>query len=308
MKCLIVGTGDMAHALTHQYTQTIHATHKSRYELVIASPTRQFIPGSVFHDMAPFVDITDGLRVADIIVLAIPGEFLPSFVEQYAEWMIMGDTAKIVIDIHNNDHRSNNTTASAEETFRKHDLCWVKGLNDVGAVDLLSRKSNNKNKPKTRISTCCNDPSTILQTIQNFVQDALGFEVIVVAHHGRSAKEQDSIGDEWKHAAYIALFLYTVFLTIYSVHYYVKWPYPMDPAGFPHGPQNKAVSSVAVGCFALSVLPGTVTRIIKAYMNDSLYVLPERLVWALTIRKHVGLVGEFMCSGVLYISNCFEII
>jgi len=293
MKCLIVGTGDMAHALTHQYTQTIHATHKSRYELVIASPTRQFIPGSVFHDMAPFVDITDGLRDADIIVLAIPGEFLPSFVERYAEWM---DTAKIVIDIHNNDHRSsNNTTASAEETFRKHGILWVKGLNDVGAVDLLSRsKSNNKNKPKTRISTCCNDPSTILQVTKNFLQDALGFEVIVVAHHGRSAKEQDSIGSEWKHAAYIALSLYTIFLTIYSVHYYVKWPYPMDPAGFPHGPQNKAVSSVAVGCFALSVLPGTVTRIIKAYRNDSLYVLNEKLVWALTIRKHVGLVGEFM--------------
>ena len=269
----------MAHALTHQYTQTIRDT-KSQFELVIASPTRQFIPGSIFHDMAPFVGLIDGLQHAQIVILAIPGKFISSFVEQYAELM----ANKVVIDVHN-DSSSNNASL---EAFNKHNIHWVKGLNDVGAVDLLSRKS--KSKPKTRISG--RESRSVLRA-QTFLQDAFGFEVVVVPHHGRSTKEQDSIGDEWKHASYIAISLYAIFLTIYCIHYYVKWPYPMDPARFPHGPQNKAVSSVAVGCFALSVLPGTVTRIIKAYKNDSLYILPQRLVWALTIRKHVGLIGEF---------------
>ena len=270
----------MAHALTHQYTQTIPDT-KSQFELVIASPTRQFIPGSIFHDIAPFVGLIDGLQHAQIVVLAIPGMFKSSFVEQYAELM----ANKVVIDVHNDS--SNN--ASSTEAFNKHDIHWVKGLNDVGAVGFLSRKS--KSKPKTRISGI--ESCSVLRA-QTFLRDALGFKVVVVPHHhGRSTKEQDSIGDELKHASYIAISLYAIFLTIYCFHYYVKWPYPMDPARFPHGPQNKAVSSVAVGCFALSVLPGTVTRIIKAYKNDSLYILPQRLVWALTVRKHVGLIGEF---------------
>ena len=276
MNCLIVGTGDMAHALALQYTKT--TKDEKLQKLKIASATRQYVPGSMFHDLAPFVDLDGGLLYADLIILAIPGQSMVAFVEKHADHM----QNKIVIDI------NNDAFTYEQEVFNRYNLNWVKGLNDCGAVDLLSRKS--KSKPKTRLSG--SDAVTVIAAKQ-FVENALGFDVTVVEHGGRKSDEQESIGKEWKHAAYVAILLYVIFMTIYCIHYYLKWPFEMDPVGFPNGTQNKVNASVAVGCFALSVMPGTYTRMVKAWKSDSMYVLHPNLIWALNIRKHVGLIGMF---------------
>jgi hypothetical protein len=51
-------------------------------------------------------------------------------------------------------------------------------------------------------------------------------------------------------------------------------------------------------------MPGTAARLIKSWKNDSLYVLPPSLVWALDIRKHLGLLGLYF----LFVHAVFSLI
>lgn len=96
---------------------------------------------------------------------------------------------KIVFDI------NNDSFTYEQEAFNRYDLNWVEGLNDCGAVNLLSRKT--KSKPETRLSG--SDAGTVIAAKQ-FAESVLGFDVTVVEHRGQKFDEQESIGKEWKHA------------------------------------------------------------------------------------------------------------
>jgi len=269
----------MAHALAGQYVLT--PKDKTFHSMAIASPTRDFVSGQHFHDTGiPFVDLVAGMQEADVLLLAIPGKCIASFTEQCAEYM---KDNKLIIDI-NNDQK-----VCSAETFNTYNIRWAKGLNDCGAIDLLSRK-NKKSKPKTRISGV--DVHTVLEA-KKFAEEALGFDVTIVEHEKRKITEQDTLGKEWKHATYIALGLYIAYLAVITTHYYKRWPFPYDKDSWPVTTQNKIISCVAVSLFALSVMPGTVARLIRSWKNDSLYVLHPGLVWALSIRKHLGLLGLY---------------
>ena len=80
---LIIGTGDMAHALSHQYAKT--AKDEEKYSIKIASATREFTPNTTFHDTGiAFVPLEEGITEAEIVFLAIPGKALFPFLETYA--------------------------------------------------------------------------------------------------------------------------------------------------------------------------------------------------------------------------------
>lgn len=276
MRCILIGTGDMAHALARQYAMT--PKDATFHSMAVASPTRDFVPGHFFDTEIPFVDLVTGMQEADILILAIPGYAMSSFIALYADYM---KDNKLIIDINNDKNASGSEFLSS--------LRWVKGFNDCGAIDLLGRK-NKKSKPKTRISGV--DVSAVLEA-KKFAEEVLGFDVTIVEHSKRKVTEQDTLGKEWKHAAYIALALYLALLAVITTHYYKRWPFPYDKDSWPVTTQNKIVSCVAVGLFALSVMPGCLARLIQSWKNDSLYVLHPSLIWALSIRKHLGLMGLY---------------
>jgi len=270
----------MAFALAKQYCIT--AKDSMMHSMRVASPTREYVPGSSLHDTGiKFIDLVQGLQESDVIILAIPGKAMAVFIEQYADYM--KESNKLIIDI------NNDPSAHEAETFNKYDLRWVKGFNDVGAIDLLSRK-NKKSKPKTRIS---GRDIYAVDEARKFAESALGFDVAVVEHHKRKATEQESLGKEWKHATYVAFFLYLAYLAVVTTHYYKRWPFPYEGYKWPTVTQNKIVSCVSVSLFALSVMPGTIARLIKSWKNDSLYALHPSILWALSIRKHLGLLGLY---------------
>ena len=96
---IIVGTGDMAHALCHLFKN--HNYKPSKNSLYVTKPglsDRLWKKGYTFHDTeVPFVDIDSALTHADIVILAIPAYALKGFVgENYKN---LKD--KILVDITN---------------------------------------------------------------------------------------------------------------------------------------------------------------------------------------------------------------
>ena len=184
---------------------------------------------------------------------------------------------------------NNDPSAHEAESFARHNLRWVKAFNDVGAVDIISRKS--KSKLATRMSAV---DSAALSAAKDFAEIAMGFEVQASYHNDRKTSEQNSIGKEWKHAAYVALFFYTAFLLIVVATYYIVWPYPIPGYQFSVKSHNKVMSSTAMSLFAFSLLPGTFARIVKAWnRGNSMYRFHPVILWGLGIRKHTGLIGMF---------------
>jgi hypothetical protein len=62
------------------------------------------------------------------------------------------------------------------------ELRWVKGFNDCGAIDILTRKS--KKAPRTRIS---GRSARALSEAKTFAQDVMGFDVQSTTHDKRKA-------------------------------------------------------------------------------------------------------------------------
>lgn len=268
----------MAHALSHQYAKT--AKDEEKYSIKIASATREFTPNTTFHDTGiAFVPLEEGITEAEIVFLAIPGKALFPFLETYANIL----RPSLLVDV------NNDPSAHEAESFARHNLRWVKAFNDVGAVDIISRKS--KSKLATRMSAV---DSAALSAAKDFAEIAMGFEVQASYHNDRKTSEQNSIGKEWKHAAYVALFFYTAFLLIVVATYYIVWPYPIPGYQFSVKSHNKVMSSTAMSLFAFSLLPGTFARIVKAWnRGNSMYRFHPVILWGLGIRKHTGLIGMF---------------
>ena len=278
MKCLIIGTGDMAHALANQFKKT--PKDETMHSINIASPTREYKPDTTFHNTGvAFVPLDEGMQNADVILLCIPGRAMEAFLDEHVDDL----KHALLIDVNNDPE------AHEAEAFEKHEQKWVKGMNDIGAIDVLTRKG--KSRPKTRMSAY---DSYALTEAKNFAETALGFDVQALSHDIRKASEQGSIGKEWKHSAYIAFGVYLFFFIIVICTYFIRWPWPIDKHSFPVSLHNKVMSSTALTLFALSLIPGTWVRLFKAIKNnDTMYRLGPNTLWALSIRKHVGLMGLY---------------
>ena len=84
MKCLIIGTGDMAHALTNQFKKT--PKDETMHSISIASPTREYKPDTTFHNTGvAFVELKEGMKSADVIVLCIPGRAMEAFLNEHVD-------------------------------------------------------------------------------------------------------------------------------------------------------------------------------------------------------------------------------
>lgn len=268
----------MAHAIANQFVKT--PKDEMMYSISIASPTREFKPNTTFHNTGvAFVELKEGMKNAEVIVLCIPGRVMGTFLDEHFEDL----KHALLIDVNNDPE------AHEAEAFEKYDLIWVKAFNDIGAVDILTRKS--KSRPSTRMSA--RDPYALADA-KNFAETALGFDVQALSHAERKASEQNSIGKEWKHSAYIAFAIYTFYFIIVICTHFLRFPFPVDRHTFPINLHNKVMSSTALTLFALSLIPGTCVRLLKGIINnDTMYRLSPKTIWSLSIRKHVGLIGLY---------------
>ena len=95
MKAVIVGTGDMAHGLANMY----HCFgNKEDYQLVVTEPLPNIKHGEFFHDTKVRVvgNLEEAILDADLVVLAIPGQFIKSFVKSHEH--LLCDGSKILVD------------------------------------------------------------------------------------------------------------------------------------------------------------------------------------------------------------------
>lgn len=156
--------------------------------------------------------------MADIAILAIPSCALETFIWNYASEL----AGKILVD-------ATNSSKPGEDLFSMFaysdkGLLWVKGLNDFGAIDVLLKKPEGKNKLPTKMSS----PDTLaLESVKAFAQESLGFEVKVVPVENFTAiaRHQSSLGKEWMDATVVMLVLF-ILCQIYNILRYAhayKW-------------------------------------------------------------------------------------
>lgn len=240
---LIVGTGDMAYGLCLQFTLYSSTDEKqpggskladdlNKPTLEVASTSSSNTSSSndgFFHDTkVPMVDINVGLGFADIVILAIPSAAIRDFVALNFEQI----KDKVIVDITNPEKKTQNVRNALEEVYKLHGIDyqvrWVKGLNDIGALDLITRKASSKKKVSTILS---GDDTKALETVKSFLEDALSFEVGAVLRSSFAnelERNQASIGWEWIHTFYIMLFVHAATYSYISIRVIKGFGTPTD--------------------------------------------------------------------------------
>jgi predicted dinucleotide-binding enzyme len=194
-RTLIIGTGDMAHALCHMFQN--HNYKPSEHCLAVSKPglSREFLKSYLgLHDTGvPLVQLEEAIHISDIIALAIPATALKEFLGKHFDSM----RNKILVDVTNSSVRGEDLQAMLGLT----DTAWVKAFNDDGAIDLLLDKPHSKKKV---VTTVCGSNLEAVQDVKRFAEEAMGFAVKIVPCelYQKIAMHQNSLGDDWVHAAY----------------------------------------------------------------------------------------------------------
>jgi hypothetical protein len=267
MKCLIVGTGDMAHALALQYTNVtpemrfvpkcvsvrlhlVTSFHSAPPRLMHfvsnemkASRTQDrkcrssICPRLCFHDLAPFVDLKGGLQTADFIILAIPGRSM----------------------------------VDCREVWRYHE-----------EQDCELTFSVVRANPSPRLVF----PAAML---------ALRLQQSCYSR-GASRPEVWRAGIDWQGMEACSLRCYIPPSGLYD---HLLYPLLREVAfwdGSDWLPEwNPESIHSQCSCWMLCPLCHAwhLYSMVKAWKSDSMYVLHPNLIWAPNIRKHVGLIGMF---------------
>jgi predicted dinucleotide-binding enzyme len=209
VRIAIIGTGDQAYGIAHIFS--INNTKSSRNFLEVTKPN--LASEGTFHDTGvPLTDFDAALERADIVILAIPSHALKEFVAHH----LLKLQDKILVDP---------TNGLPGEDL--HSICsllgnvrWVKAFNDVGAVDLLSRKPQSKTKIA---SMMCSPYPESLKSVKAFAEQSLGFNVKILPYEKITfiAQHQNALGKEWIRATVIMILLFCLCMT-YNIMRYVE--------------------------------------------------------------------------------------
>jgi len=276
---VIVGTGDLAYALAHLYH--INNTADSGHFLEV---TKASIPqkGATFHEtLVPLIPLDDALEHADVVILAIPGNALKTFIPAHV--MVLKD--KILVDCSNSDRNGEDL----DSLIRSTGIRFVKAFNDLGAVDILANKATGKKKSVTKM--CSSETKGALEVVRRLAEQSFGLDVKVVPyeHYREISRAQNTIGKEWIHSIYIML------ITFVLTEFYAAWRYNVEKGyawfHLPIQVTNKAICWTALTGFALTQLPGVIARISNLFRSTNLNGYSRTLKWALTIRKNLGILS-----------------
>ncbi|CAB9522593.1 Metalloreductase STEAP4 [Seminavis robusta] len=274
---VIVGTGDLAYALAHLFH--INNTNDSGNFLEVTKPSLQE-SGKSFHETGvPLSPIDEALEHADIVILAIPAKALKSFVPNY----IMALKDKVLIDCTNSSREGEDLESLVTNT----NIRWVKAFNDLGAVDILTNKVTTKKRIVTKM---CSPSKSAIEVARRLAQESFGIDVKVVPYsrYEDIARNQNSIGQQWAHSAYILIVIFVL------TEFYACWRYNVEKGyewfHLPMQVTNKAICWTAITGFALTQLPGVIARI-GNYFRSNLSDLSPTLKWALQLRKELGILS-----------------
>eukprot|EP00563_Minutocellus_polymorphus_P019629 CAMPEP_0197715748 /NCGR_PEP_ID=MMETSP1434-20131217/859_1 /TAXON_ID=265543 /ORGANISM="Minutocellus polymorphus, Strain CCMP3303" /LENGTH=429 /DNA_ID=CAMNT_0043299963 /DNA_START=33 /DNA_END=1322 /DNA_ORIENTATION=- len=225
---------------------------------------------------------------ADCIILAIPsGRPLEEFVKNNIDRL----QNSILIDVTNPVPYENTLSDVLQKIGLQDDrIRWVKAFNDNGAIDLLGQKPSRKTEIPT---TICGPDQEAVMVVKHFAEECLGFHAKVVPYTqwDQVARHQQDLGQQWLHSAAI-LFVIFILAEIYAlVRYNVKKGY--DWSHLPLQVTNKAVCWTAIYGFALTQLPGTLTKLIRIFRSDTLRDLHPILLFGLRIRKQLGVLSLY---------------
>ncbi|CAB9526512.1 Metalloreductase STEAP4 [Seminavis robusta] len=278
LHCAIVGTGDMAYGLAHLYSNNNKFMLNT---LEVTKPGLEMKEKRTFHDTGVSLgSFKEAIDRADIVILAIPAEALKGFVANYFQFL----RSKILVDVTNSSVRGEDLSSMCRLT----EVEWVKAFNDIGAVDILL----NKPYSKTRVATTmCSPHKKALGLVQYFAEESFGMTVknVPPERYNDIAMHQNSLGQEWIHAAWVMMILFAIceFYAIlrYNVFKGYAWFH------LPIQVSNKGICWTALNGFAWAQLPGLVARMFNVSHSDSLSDKPRWLLWSLSIRKHVGILS-----------------
>jgi len=276
-RVVIVGRGDHAHALTHLYSNYNCETSGNTLEVTKQNAKK----GEVFHRTGVRLsDFHEALGRAHVIVLAIPSASLKRFIFENLD-SIRG---KIIVDVTNSKIPGEDVNSILGAT----NIPFVKAFNDIGAVELLVNKPTGKTKIQTKM---CSKYPRAMQTVRRFAETSLGMSVKVIpyAHYSALETHQNAFGENWARATFImcAIFItteaYCIIRNILLSH--TEWSH------VPLQITNKAVCWTAIWGFSLSMLPGTLARLLSFIQHKSLRNKPYWLCRFLEMRKHIGLLS-----------------
>jgi len=279
---LIIGTGDMAHALCHLFK---NRNYKGREHcLTVSKPglSTQFLKSKpTFHDTGvPFADLEDAIEASAIIIFAVPASALRGLLGKYFPLL----RTKVLVDITNSNMRGEDLHGMLGLTETQ----WVKAFNDNGAVDMLLDQPYNK---KPMLTTMCGTDLNAVDKIKRFAEEALGFGVRIVPidQYSKIAMHQNSVGQDWIYSTYIVLVLFVLTETYSVLRYNVFKGYAWHH--LPIQVTNKAICWTSLNAFALCMLPGLLARMYDTFQHTKMKKKPDFLLFGLRIRKALGLLA-----------------
>lgn len=213
VRVAIIGTGDLAYGIAHLF-QNNNSESSGNFLEVTKPGIKQ--EGTLHDTGVKIQDFDDVLDRANVLILAIPASALDTFLANYANRI----QDKILVD-------ATNSTVPDEDLntiLAGSNVRWVKAFNDIGAADVLLKKP--ADKMKTNSKMCSPDPDA-LQTVKEFAEKSLGFNVKIVPYEQFSAiaQSQNSLGYEWMLATWIMVGVFII-TQVYNILRYVptaKW-------------------------------------------------------------------------------------
>jgi Predicted dinucleotide-binding enzymes len=293
--CVIVGTGDMAHGLAHMFSCN---SSYSSYNMVVTSPkVNDGLNGSAFHATnVTLRSFDEAIASADILILAIPGSAMTNFFRDNLDRI---NKDAVIVDVSNSMKKGENAFDAYSKVYMQNSgaeqkeggnvtMRVVKAFYDCGAVYLLAQKSTCKTPVSTNI--CGTDLGAI--SVVADLAKSMGFtsRIVPLSSHSSQISHQNSLGNEWVRATLVigVVFVLTEVYCIIRYHHIKGYPghrYPLNV-------NQKAIGWTASAGFALSLMAGTIARIIHAVSGKGKTLSPT-LVRYLEIRKHLGILSLF---------------
>ena len=281
-KVVVVGTGDKAHGLANMYD--LHSKKDGHYKVVFTEPMPSKIIDPFDSDFITIEHFPECLATADVIILAIPSYALESFLISNFTLLKQGC---VLVDATNPTGKDLQGTLAALNITSDH---WVKAFNDTGAIQELT--SNLRGKMKLAASICGPNEQDVKEIVA--IAKFLGYHPSIVPfdQYESLKTSQDNIGWEWVHATWVMLVLFAISFTYVTVQVSGRPNFQWYTLLARHS--SKMFAWTAVWGFALSLLPGTIIRLLKQFTYRD--KTPRFLIWGCTIRKQIGLISLYFVS------------
>ncbi len=280
-KVVVLGTGDKAHGLARMYD--LHSSKRNgQYQLVFTEPmpTKNIDPFD--SDYVTIEHFPECLANADIVLIVIPSYAIDSFLIQNYTLLKEGC---VLVDA-TNPNGSKDLKGSLESMNITSDH-WVKAFNDTGAIQEMQDSVSSKMKLTTSV---CGPNDRCVKKIVALAK-CLGYSptFVPIDQYKYLQSCQDTVGWEWIHAITVMMSLFAIAFTYVTVQVSGRPNFQWYTLLARHS--SKMFAWTSVWGFALSLLPGTIIRLLK--QMTSIVTPPRFLIWGCSIRKQVGLLSLY---------------